>query len=209
MKSTVHDATALGRELERKRQRLIEILCETSFNYSAEPCFPLASGGLSKYYIDCKNALSDPEARELIGELIIEKTRNLAFDSVAGLELGAVPIAMAVSDVAYRKYNSKIQALIIRKQPKPHGLRKHIEGRVTGAEHVLVVDDVITTGQSTISAIEKISGASLEVIGVVAIIDRQESHGRENIEALGVRFDALVTLEELENSAQRRTSTNH
>jgi orotate phosphoribosyltransferase len=209
MKSIIRDAAEVSREIENSRQRLIKFLCDKAFNYSPVPKFPLASGALSKYYIDCKQALSDPEARELVGGLIWERVRTRGIQAVAGLELGAVPIAIAVSDEAYRQYKVTIQSLIVRKQPKPHGLQKHIEGKVIGAERVLIVDDVITTGQSTISAIKKSQDAGLDVVAVVAILDRQESNGRANIESLGVTFDSLITLEELENAAVEGQPVRH
>jgi orotate phosphoribosyltransferase len=186
-----------------KRRKLVEIIAKTSFNQSPEPKFKLAFGPLSRFYIDCKQAFTYAEARALIGELILEKTAHLQFDAVGGLALGAVPIAIAVSDAAYRINGTTIKSFVVRKEPKAHGLGKCIEGAMRAGDRVLIVDDVITTGQSTINAIEKSREAGLQVIGVIALIDRQEFSGRENIEKTGVSFDALITLSDLEHAAER------
>ena len=109
------------KSIEQKWNRLVRIIAETSFRQSDEPKFPLAFGGMSRFYVDCKQAFSEPEARALIGELILEKAESLTFESVGGLELGAVPIALAVSDAAYRMKQKNTTAFIVRKQPKAHG----------------------------------------------------------------------------------------
>src|SRR5690349_13749017 len=89
--------------MEPKRRRLLQMLKSTSFRSSPEPVFKLASGGLSKYYVDCKQALSYPEARALIAELICERLKGESIDAIGGLEIGAYPIATCVSDAIYRE----------------------------------------------------------------------------------------------------------
>jgi len=183
--------------MTQKADRLARIIFDTSFRHSKEPSFPLASGIMSQYYIDCKMALSHPEARELIGELIADRIHLTEVDAVGGMELGAYPIAVAVSDAMFRKHGKNLRALVVRKQPKGHGLKKHIEGDVRPADKVLVVDDVVTSGKSTIDAVAKIRDAGLEVVKVVVIVDREESGGRANIENCGTSLDALLTLSDL------------
>ncbi len=190
----------MEKSFEEKLKRLIEIIAQTSFNKAPEPKFPLASGQLSRFYVDCKKAFSYPEVRDLIGQLIVEKLPNLDFDSVGGLILGAYPVALAVSDAAYRTKGKQIKAFVVRKEPKGHGLQKHFEGDVRPGERVLIVDDVITSGGSTLIAIEKSRAFGLNVVGVFAIVDRQESNGRQNIEAEGVSFTALIDLEDLDRA---------
>jgi len=178
-------------------ERLLEIVIDTSFHASAEAIYPLASGALSKYYIDCKIALSYAEAREIIGDLILEQVGSSHIDAVGGLALGAYPIALAVSDAFYRRNRQTVRAFVVRKEPKPHGLKKHIEGDVREGDDVLIVDDVITSGKSTVDAIVKSREERLNVVKAIALIDRQENNGAANIERCGVPFNALLTLQNL------------
>lgn len=179
------------------RKELLEIFAQTSFRCSPVPCYSLASGAQSKYYIDAKMALSYPEARKKIGKLIDLLIEDTTIDSVGGMELGAYPIAVAVSDAAYDRRKKILRAFVVRKQPKKHGLAKLLEGDAKVQDRVLIVDDVVTTGASTIAAIKKSRESDLVVVQVVALVDRQEAGGRENIEALGVKFQALFTLQDL------------
>jgi orotate phosphoribosyltransferase len=178
--------------------RLVQILLDThSFKSSPVPIYPLASGVLSPVYIDCRLALSYPEARQLVGRLIYDRVRSLDLDAVGGLLVGAYPIAIAVSDAAHSLSGKVIRAFGVRKEPKEHGLKKVIEGDVSRGQRFLIVDDVITSGKSTIEAIRKCRQEGLEVLKAIALIDRQEQDGRRNIEAEGVAFEALFTLDDL------------
>ena len=179
-------------------EQLARIFVETSFHWSEEPVYPLASGVLSKYYIDCKMALSYPEARKIVGELVFEQMRSKSFDAVGGLALGAYPIALAVSDAFYER-GIAVRAFVVRKEPKVHGLRKYIEGDVKAGDRVLVVDDVITTGDSTIQAIKRCEENQLTVVKAIGLIDRQEFDGAQNISKSGVEFSALLTRQNLSN----------
>jgi len=189
------------------KRKLLEIFYRTSFKSSDEPVFRLASGTQSKYYIDCKQALSEPEARGLIGDLIFDLTRDESFDSIGGLELGAYPIATTVSDTVFRQTGKPVRAFVIRKQPKTHGVTDLIAGHVEAGDNTLIVDDVVTTGGSTIQAIKGARQAGLIVTRVVVLVDRDEGGGRGNIEAEGVKFDALLTLAELREL--KNESANH
>ena len=180
-----------------RQHKLLAIIAKTSFRQSTEPVFHLASGIDSKYYVDCKQALSFPEARELIAEMILERIVPDAIDAVGGLEIGAYPIATTVSDKLYAETGKSVRVFVVRKEPKKHGVRSLIAGSVKAHDRVLIVDDVITSGSSAVQAIKAARVANLRVDQVIAIVDREESHGRENIEAMGVRFDALFTLKDL------------
>jgi len=187
-------------EMASAWDRWLQILLETqSFKSSSTAIYPLASGTLSQFYIDCRRALSYPEARQVVGKLIYDRVRSLELDAVGGLLVGAYPIAIAVSDAAYALAGRVVRAFVIRKEPKQHGLKKLIEGDVIRGQRVLIVDDVITSGGSTVEAIEKSRQEGLEVIKAIALIDRQEQKGRENIEKQGVPFEALCTLDDLRN----------
>jgi orotate phosphoribosyltransferase len=178
------------------RERLLDLLIQTkSFKWSPTPIFPLASGAMSSFYVDCRLGLSHAEIRQVVGELMLERVESPS-DAVGGLLIGAYPIAIAVSDAAYRR-GRDLRVFVVRKEPKSHGMKKLIEGDVAEGNRVSIVDDVITSGRSTIEAIEKSRDAGLIVTQALAIIDRQEQDGRARIEALGVPVGALCTLHEL------------
>ncbi len=177
------------------KNRLIQLIYEKAFRYSAEPTFKLVSGRMSNYYFNCKTVTFHPEGMYLIGNIIFEMIKHSGVKGIGGLTLGADPIADAV---AYTSYVQKkpIEAFVCRKTAKAHGTMQWIEGNVAAGDKVVVVDDVITTGNSTIEAITKAKEGGLEVIKVIALVDRQEG-GKENIEALGYKVDTVVTREEV------------
>jgi orotate phosphoribosyltransferase len=193
------DSRTVGGEMamDDRRHRFLEILRHTSFQATPEPSFRLASGQLSKYYVDCKQVLSDPEARALIAELICDRLGSESIHAVGGLEIGAYPIATSVSDAIYRRAGIKVRAFVVRKQPKTHGIRDLIAGDVRQGDKVLIVDDVVTEGNSTLNAIRVARSAGLSVERVIVLVDREESDGRKNIENAGVKFEALCTLRDL------------
>ena len=179
-------------------QRLTQLLIKTqSFKWSPTPIFPLVSGAMSQFYIDCRTGLSFPDVRQLVGELMLGHI-EMPIDAVGGLLVGAYPIAIAVSDAAYWQSGQVIRVFVVRKEPKAHGMKKLIEGEVSAGERVVIVDDVITSGKSTIEAIEKSREAGLVVRQAIAIIDREEQDGKARIEELGVKVDALCTLRDLQ-----------
>jgi orotate phosphoribosyltransferase len=183
--------------MEAERQRLIEILRATSVKSAAEPIFRLASGKMSRYYVDCKQALSDPEARALIGTLAAHTIDTQSCDAIGGLELGAYPIAIAISDAIFRARGVKLRVFVVRKEPKTHGIKDLIAGNVAPGDRALIVDDVVTTAGSTIKAIRGARTARLVIAEALALIDREEERGAENLAAEGVAFAALFTLREL------------
>lgn len=189
------------RTMDEKRRRFLELMRSTSFQSKPDPVFRLASGKVSRYYVDCKQALSDPEARALIADLIYERLADEKIDAVGGLEIGAYPIATSVSDTVYRLTGVKVRAFVVRKEPKTHGIRDLIAGDVHSGDKVLIVDDVVTEGTSTLKAITAARQAGLYVDRVIVLVDREEAGGRKNIEEAGVRFEALCTLRQLIESS--------
>jgi orotate phosphoribosyltransferase len=185
------------RVMEQKRRRFLEILRATSFRSSPEPVFKLASGRVSKYYVDCKQALSHPEARALIADLIRARLEGESIDAIGGLEIGAYPIAASVSDAIHRETGASVRVFVVRKQPKSHGIRDLIAGDVGEGDRAIVVDDVVTEGGSTLKAIDALRKAGLIVDRAIVLVDREEAGGRANVESAGVRFEALCTLSEL------------
>jgi orotate phosphoribosyltransferase len=154
--------------------------------------FTLASGAKSDYYIDIKKASTNPKVLYLISQLMAEKMQdqNIRPDRIAGVVLGSVPLAAALSLATGVPY------VMIRKEKKDHGTGKLIEGDLNPGDKVLVVEDVITTAGSSIKAIHTLREAGAQVTDVISVIDR-EGGGRENLEAEGVRFSPLVIASEL------------
>lgn len=171
------------------------MIIDKAFKYSEEPVFKLVSGRMSNYYFNCKTITLHPEGMHLVGNIIYDMIHDIFPAGIGGLTLGADPIANAVAYTSYLK-GSPIEAFVIRKTAKAHGTMQWIEGNVKAGDRVIIVDDVITTGKSTIEAVTRAREANLEIVKVIAMIDRQES-GRENIEALGLAVEAVVTREEV------------
>ncbi len=178
------------------KDRLMEIILEKSFQYSEEPTFKLVSGGVSNFYFNCKPTMLDPEGKELIGRLIFSTIRALEVAGIGGLELGSVPISSAVSLISQLE-GQPIKEFIVRKEKKDHGITAKVEGVFVAGEKVVVVDDVITTGASTIKAIEAAQKLGLEVSKVVILVDREEMNGRQNIEKLSPEVEPLITRTEV------------
>ena len=177
------------------KKQLIQLIFEKTFKYSEEPVFRLVSGRMSNYYFNCKAVTLHPEGMYLIGNMIFEMIKESRVKGIGGLTLGADPIANAVAYTSFLK-KAPIEAFVVRKTAKAHGTMQWIEGNITGGDRVVIVDDVITTGKSTIEAINRANEAGLDIVKVIALVDRQEG-GRENIEALGYKVDAVVTREEV------------
>ena len=182
-------------DLIKAKKRLLEILLEKSFQYSEKPIFKLASGKTSNYYINCKGTTLDAEAMNLIGHIFYNKIKTLRVNAIGGLTQGADPIAVATAMIS-GIIDDPINAFVVRKKAKEHGLKKVIEGDIHEGDKVVIVDDVITTGQSTIEAIENAKKEKLNIIKVIVLIDRQEG-GRENIERQGVPFESVFTKDDL------------
>jgi orotate phosphoribosyltransferase len=177
------------------KDRLVRLIHDKAFKYSEEPVFKLVSGRMSNYYFNCKTVTLHPEGMYLIGNIVFDMIRDSGARGIGGLTLGADPIADAVAYTSYIK-NSPIESFVIRKTAKAHGTMQWIEGNMSAGDKVAIVDDVITTGKSTIEAITKAKEGGLEIVKVIALVDRQEG-GRENIEAIGHKVETIVTREEV------------
>jgi len=180
---------------ETMKDQLVRLIHEKAFKYSTEPTFKLVSGRMSNYYFNCKAVTLHPEGMHLIGNIIFDMVDNAGIKGIGGLTLGADPIADAVAYTSYLK-NRPIEAFVVRKTAKAHGTMQWIEGNIAAGDKVAIVDDVITTGKSTIEAIQKAQEGGLTVVKVIALVDRQEG-GKENIEALGHTVESVVTREEV------------
>lgn len=179
------------------RARLIEIIKARSVETGRE--FKLASGRTSDFYCNLKPTMLDPEGAYLIGSLINDMLADAAFDIVGGLEMGAVPIATAVAAVGFAR-GKPIQAFFVRKAVKEHGTRRLIEGLNRGetlaGRRVVILEDVTTTGGSSVRAIEAVKADGGEVVRVITVVDRLEG-AAETFKALGVPFSAVVTAKDL------------
>jgi len=163
--------------IKNLKRLLTQLILKRSFKYSEKPLFTLASGEKSPYYIDCKPITLCPEGRLIIGEIAFLMLRALDFKGVGGLTLGADPIAITISDF-FLKNSRLIHSLVVRKEPKKHGTNKWIEGNFYDQMPVIIVEDVLTTGGSTIKAINRARECGLEVKHVLVIVDREEG-GRQ------------------------------
>lgn len=178
------------------KERLKELILEHAFQFSETPSFKLASGGVSQFYFNCKRVTLDPEGQHLIGNLAFDALKDHNVKAVGGLTLGADPIANAVAYTSWLR-GSPVQSFVVRKKLKDHGVVNLIEGKVQPGDRVVVVDDVVTTGGSTLQAIAACREARLEVVKVVVLVDRQELNGRGNILAEVPEFEALITRDEI------------
>ncbi len=177
------------------KQELIHLLCEKSFKYTAEPSFKLVSGRLSRFYVNCKPTTLNPRGMYLVGHLMFEAIKDLQPHGVGGLTFGADPIAMATA-FASELQGAPIQAFSIRKTKKDHGIAQWVEGDLAAGAKVVVIDDVATTGGSTIKAIDRARENELQVVRAVVLVDRQEG-GLDNIRTHVPDAIALITRDEL------------
>jgi orotate phosphoribosyltransferase len=176
-------------------RELIDLLCQKSFKYSQTPCFRLVSGRTSHFYVNCKPTTLHPRGMFLVGHLVFDALKDLNLDAVGGLTFGADPIAVATA-FASQLRGCPMKAFSIRKHQKDHGIVKWIEGDLAPGQRVAVVDDVATTGGSTLTAVERARQEGLEVVRAVVLVDRQEG-GLENIRRAVPDTVAIVTRDQL------------
>jgi orotate phosphoribosyltransferase len=177
---------------DQLRQELFSLLYHRAYKYSEEPSFKLASGKFSHYYIDCKAVTMTPQGMRLIGQLLYEPIASLSVQAVGGLTMGADPISAALAFTS-AIYSQPLNCFSIRKEPKGHGLNRFIAGPVSPGDKVVIVEDVITTGGSTIKAIKAAQEFGLYVVKAFAVVDRLEG-GSIAIKKEGIDTEALFTL---------------
>ncbi|HKT88617.1 MAG TPA: orotate phosphoribosyltransferase [Candidatus Sulfotelmatobacter sp.] len=171
------------------RQKLLSILAHKSFRLGE---FKLSSGGTSDYYIDCRTTTLDAKGSRLTGEVFLEeiKKREWKPQAIGGLTMGADPIVVAVSVVS-----GELNGFLVRKAEKQHGTGQRIEGFREKGARVVIVDDVCTTGSSTVQAIEAAREFGFEIAGVMCLVEREEAKGRPNVEkaAAPAQFVSIFT----------------
>jgi orotate phosphoribosyltransferase len=185
--------------IETHAQQLLSLLARTSFRLGQ---FKLSSGGTSDYYIDCRTTTLHAEGGRLTGHAILEllQARGIRVDAVGGLTMGADPIVSNVATASAWQALSDptatpVHGFLVRKAEKAHGTGRRIEGFCKPGARVLIVDDVCTTGASTINALEAAREAGMIVAAVVCIVEREEAIGRPAVEAAaaGAPFLTLFT----------------
>ena len=179
------------------QKKLIELIRKQSYRTGS---FTLASGKKSTFYIDLKATTLHPEGAFMIGALAVQliEEKGLMIDAVGGLTLGADPLATAIS-LASRENGWNWPAFIVRKESKVHGTGRTIEGaeNLKPSARVLVLEDVVTTGGSSIIAIERLREAGYEPVATLTVVDREQG-GREKIESMGLKFFALATITQIQ-----------
>jgi len=190
------------------RQQLLRLLAERSFRLGD---FKLSSGGTSDYYIDCRTTTLHAEGVRLTGRVFLDLIREKRWNpaAIGGMTLGADPIVTAVALLTSQQVQTRaparpkpvdiegfyIHGFIVRKKEKEHGTGQRIEGYRTTGTRVVIVDDVCTTGSSTIQAIEAAREFGFQIVGVVCLVEREEAGGRPQVEraAGGAEFISIFT----------------
>ena len=185
------------------RDRLRTLLVERSVRLGD---FVLASGARSSYYVDCRTTTTHAEGQHLVGRLALAAIEGVGLRpvSVGGLTMGADPVAYAVAHASWHA-GSPVNAFSVRKEPKAHGTGKRVEGCFAAGDRVVVIEDVVTTGDSALKAAEAVKAEGGEVLAVLTLVDR-ESGGREKIEAAGYQLIALFQVSELLEHAREAAS---
>lgn len=180
-----------------KKERLVEYIRKYSFMRSDKPIYKLTSGNVSNFYFNLKKTTYAPEGLYLAGNLMFDKIKELGLKprAIGGLTMGADPIALATAYASYLR-EEPIEAVVIRKEPKGHGTMSQIEGNVKEGDEVIIIDDVVTTGGSTIKAIEAAEKAGLKIIAIIILLDRCEFGGRQNIEMRGYPVHSILTIKD-------------
>lgn len=186
------------------RQELLRLLATKSFRLGQ---FKLSSGGTSDYYIDCRTTTLDARGGQLTGRVFLDEIDAQGWKptAIGGLTLGADPIVVATAVTS-----GKINGFLVRKGEKRHGTGQRIEGFREAGAKVVIVDDVCTTGASTIQAIAAARESGFEVVGVMCLVEREEAKGRPDVEkaAAPVKFVSIFTANDVRRE-HLAVSTQH
>lgn len=179
-------------ESARVRDRLLALIKDRAVVHGA---VTLSSGKTADYYVDLRRITLDGQAAPLVGQVMNDLTRDLDFDAVGGLTMGADPVAAAMLHAASAQGRT-LDAFVVRKAEKAHGLQQRIEGPSVAGRRVVVVEDTSTTGASPLTAVEAVREAGGEVVAVAVIADRA-SGAKEKLQAQGLTYRAAYGLAEL------------
>ncbi len=179
--------------MPNSRQDLLTLLAQISFKLGE---FKLSSGGTSDYYIDCRTTTLHAKGAELTGHVFLEEIQKRSWraEAIGGLTMGADPIVVAVSVISAQR-GTPVHGFLVRKAEKQHGMAQRIEGYREKGARVVIVDDVCTTGASTVQAIEAAQEFGYQIAGVMCLVEREEAHGRNSVEkaAKGAPFVSIFT----------------
>jgi orotate phosphoribosyltransferase len=174
-------------------KQLLKLLGERSFRRGT---FKLASGDTSEYYIDGKMSQVHSKGAALLGEVLYERTRDLSFDAIGGLEVGAVPLVTAAV-ISYHLHHREMEGFWVRSEVKQHGTKKLIEGNLQPGSRVIIVEDVVTRGESAAKAIRAVLQHGCHVVQVITIVDRL-CGAEEVFRALGITdYQPVFTINDL------------
>ncbi|MCH2203449.1 MAG: orotate phosphoribosyltransferase [Fuerstiella sp.] len=173
------------------RARLMELIRERALQFGD---FTLASGRKSAYYLDGKQVTLHAEGVLQISEGILDLLRGVDYSGFGGMSIGADPIVGGVLATAATQ-NIELHGFLVRREAKGHGTKKYVEGPVQPGDRVVIVDDVVTTGGSSIEAVERVEEFGCRVVHAIGIVDRLQG-GREAFEARGIPFSALFTVQD-------------
>ncbi|HEY9706916.1 MAG TPA: orotate phosphoribosyltransferase [Oculatellaceae cyanobacterium] len=188
-------------DLTSQRQLLLDLFCQLAYK---EGDFVLSSGQRSSYYINGKQVTLHPQGALAIGRLLLSQL-PMDTEAVAGLTLGADPIVSAVSVVSALE-NRPIPALIVRKETKGYGTKAYIEGpSLPEGAKVVVLEDVVTTGQSAMKAVERLREAGYSVEQVISLVDRQQG-GAEFYQSAKLKFEAVFSIQEIQERFRQMPS---
>lgn len=172
--------------------RLIELVKQHALEFGD---FTLASGKKASYYLDCRKLTLDGESANVIAEGMLDLMKDKMPDAVGGMAIGADPITASVVTLAWQK-GTPVKGFIVRKEAKGHGTGKVVEGPVEPGQSVVMVEDVVTTGGSSLRAIEHARAFGLKVDRIFAIVDRGQ-RSKEIFAEVDVEFQSLLTTEDL------------
>lgn len=175
------------------KERLRQLLREKALKKGG---FKLASGAVSPYYIDARQVTLDAQGIRLTAEVVWASLENDDFDAVGGPTIGSDPMTASVATLGALS-GRPVDAFLVRKQRKKHGLAKGIEGPLEAGDRVVLLEDVVTSGNSVMDAAEKVKAIGAEVVKVIALVDRLEG-AREALEGQGYDFEAIFTIQDLQ-----------
>ena len=175
-----------------KKDALLNFVFKYSFQRGD---FQLSSGKKSDFYIDIKQTTLDPRGSLLVAEILLDQLISSKVSSIGGLTIGADPIIGSVVTLsAQRGY--PVAGFIVRKEPKRHGLHRLIEGKIAEGDRVIIIDDVITTGNSAYKAVQAVEELKCEVVKIIPVVDRDEG-GRAFFEDKGYDYHPILTIKEI------------
>jgi orotate phosphoribosyltransferase len=179
------------------REQLAQTLARLSYRRGT---FRLASGKTSDFYVDVKQTVLSADGAALVGRMLYERLRAHHVTCVGGMAVGAVPLVSAALGAAAAR-GEKLDGFFVRKDTKGHGTERRIDGRFDAGARIALVEDVVTTGESTLQALEAVEATGARVELILAVVDREEEDGMRRLRARAATVEALVTWVEIERAA--------